>query len=383
MKIEVAKPDLEAALKVASIGTLSSSSDLTSHFIFRCKEDGQVEVLSSNSRLAISMPIAGCKVEKEEGVQAFTIEAWRLNKWITGVEDTVITLSITEGSIKASSPRGHAVFQSMDPSQFPYWDNLFATTEVSTKLPAPRFHAALSQVRLFISDKDTTSPKLAQTEIADGALQATDKGAFVAVCLPELKNSKLRIHGKDIGQVLSFLSTCGADPVEVREHDRCLFLVRMDGGVLSVGRPTHAFPDVNFDMEDGDPAWWTVRVADLKKAINFLAAAAAKEDTRMNFVLAQGVVRVSMSSATVGERSSLDIEVLDQGVQEGINPPVPEGGFDVPYPYLLKILGEWCGNDIRFGLTPKYDKNKKVCGWVRFHEDRGGDDYLSLLIWVG
>lgn len=382
MKIEVAKPDLEAALKVASIGTLSSSTDLTGHYIFRCKEGDQVEVLSSNSRIAISMPIAGCKVEREEGLSAFTIEAWRLNKWITGVEDTVLTFTLSEGSVKASSPRGHAVFQSMDPSQFPYWDNLFASTEVTTKLPAQRFHAALSQVRLFISDKETTSPKLAQTEVAGGALQATDKGAFVAVCLSELAESKLRIHGKDMGSVLSFLSHSGAEPVEIRENDRCVFIVRPDGGVLSVGRPTHVFPEVKFDKKEGDPAWWTVRVVDLKKAINFLAAAAAKEDTRTNFVLDGGVVRISMSSATVGERSSLDIEVLEQGAQEDIDPPMPEEGFNVPYPYLLKVLGEWTGETIRFGLNPKLDKHKKTCGWVRFREDRGGDDYLSLLIWL-
>jgi hypothetical protein len=382
MKIEVAKPDLEAALKVASVGTLAAGNDLSSHYVFRVKEDGQVEVLSNNTRIGIAMPIAGCKVTREEGPTAFSLEAWRLNKWITGVEDSVVTLTLADGSVKASSPRGHAVFQSLDPSQFPYWDKLFAETEVTTTVPGPRFHAALSQVRLFISDKETTAPKLAQTESCKGALQATDKGAFVAVSLAEFEKSTLRIHGKDLGQVLSFLSNCGTDPVEVREHERCLFLVRPDGGVLSVGRPPHAFPEVTFDRKEGDPAWWTVRVVDLKKTINFLVAAAAKEDTRMNFVLDGGVVRVSMSSATVGERSSIDIEALEHGQAEDINPPMPEEGFDVPYPYLLKVLGEWCGETIRFGLNPKLDKHKKMCGWIRFREDRGGDDYISLLIWL-
>lgn len=380
MKIEVAKPDLEAALKVASIGT-TSGSDLTSHYVFRCKGEDQVEVLSNNARVGISMPIAGCKVTRSEGPSSFSIEAWRLNKWITGVEDTVLTLSLEDSTVKATSPRGKAMFQTMDPAQFPFWDQLFEATEAGTKVPAPRFHSALSQVRLFLSDKETTNPRLSQTEIASGALQATDKGAFVAVVLPEFASSHLRIHGKDIGQVLSFLSNCGTEAVEVRENDRCLFLVREDGGVISVGRPTQNFPEVVIPTDKEDPAWWDVRVVDLRKAINFLVAAAAKEDTRMNFRLEDNLVMVSMSSAT-GERSSLGIEALAQGEQENLKPPVPSEGFDVPYPYLLKVLGEWRGDAIRFGLTPKLDKQKKTVGWLRFREDRDGDDYLALLIWI-
>ena len=60
MKIEVAKPDLEAALGVVSIGTASTGSDLTTHFVFRRRDDGVIEVLSNNNRLGCSMPVAHC-----------------------------------------------------------------------------------------------------------------------------------------------------------------------------------------------------------------------------------------------------------------------------------------------------------------------------------
>lgn len=384
MKIEVAKPDLEAALQVVSIGTASTGSDLTTHFVFRYKaDDNTVEVLSNNNRLGCSMPIAGCKTHVDGDAQAFTVESWRLNKWISAVEDAVLSLELKDGTVKATSPKGSVKFQSLDPSQFPYWDETLGDTPEGTSIVAKRLHAALSHVKLFISDKDTTTPKLAVTEILNESLQATDKGALAVVTIEDLKSSNLRVHGKDLGQVLAFLSSCGDETVEVREHDRCLFLVRHDGGILSVGRPHHAFPDIALDKKPDDPHWWSVKTEELQSAINALSASASKEDTRLNFALEGAMVGLSMASAS-GERVTLHLEAQEHGSLE--EPPVdmPESGFDIAYPYLLKLLGQWREETIKFGLNPQLDKKtqKPKGGWVRFREDRDGDDYLTLLVWL-
>ena len=384
MKIEVAKPDLEAALQVVSVGTASTGSDLTTHFVFRYKaDDNTVEVLSNNNRLGCSMPIAGCKAHVDGDEQAFTVESWRIIKWISAVEDAVLSLELTDGTVKATSPKGSVKFQSLDPSQFPYWDETLGDTPEGTSLPAKRLQAALSHVKLFISDKDTTTPKLAVTEILHESLQATDKGALAVVTIADLNASNLRIHGKDLGQVLAFLSSCGDGAVEVREHDRCLFLVREGGGTLSVGRPHHAFPDIALDKKPDDPHWWSVKTEELQSAINALSASASKEDTRLNFSLDGAMVALSMASAS-GELVTLHLEAQERGSLEGSSVDMPESGFDIAYPYLLKLLGQWREETIKFGLNPQLDKKteKPKGGWVRFREDRDGDDYLTLLVWL-
>lgn len=383
MKIEVAKPDLEAALQVVSIGTQSKGNDLTTHYVFRQREDDVVEVLSNNNRLGCSMPIAGCKVAKGSPGDAFTVESSRLNKWIAASEDAVLSLQVDKGRVKATNPQGTVTFASLDPSQFPYWDEALESVSGGTKISAKRLHAALSHVRLFISDKDTTTPRIAVTEIRKESLQATDGGALTVITVPDLAKSNLRIHGRDLGQVLSFLGAAGEDSVECREHDRCLFLVRDDGGVLSVGRPHHAFPEIALHKEPDDPYWWVVKTEALERAIKSLEACASDEDTRMNFNLKDGMVTVAMTSA-VSDRNTLHLEALEHGSAEEAEVPMPEEGFDIAYPYLLKLLGKTKSETIRFGLNPNKDKKtgKQKGGWVRFREDRDGDDYLTLLVWL-
>lgn len=382
MKIEVAKPDLEAALQVVSIGAASTGSDLTTHFVFRRREDGIVEVLSNNNRLGCSMPIAGCKVEEDED-DAFTVESWRLNKWISAVEDASLTLELVEGTVKATSPKGSVKFQSLDAAQFPFWDTTFSETSDGTTINAKRLQSALSHVKLFISDKDTTTPKLAVTEVLNESLQATDKGALAVVTIDELKTSNLRIHGKDLGQVLSFLGTCGDDSVDIKEHERCLFIVRQDGGILSVGRPHHAFPDIQLDKKPDDPHWWSVQKDGLQSAINGLASSASKEDTRLNFHLEGDMIGLSMTSAS-GEKVTLHLDAIEHGSAEDAKIDMPPDGFDIAYPYLLKLLGQHKNDVVKFGLNPQLDKKTKKPkgGWVRFREDRDGDDYLTLLVWL-
>jgi DNA polymerase III sliding clamp (beta) subunit (PCNA family) len=401
MKIEVAKPDLEAALQVASIGSASTGSDLTTHFVFRHRdEDNGVEVLSNNNRIGCSMPIQGLKVSLSDDSSAFTVESWRLNKWISAVEDSVLTLELKDGVVKATSPKGSVKFQSLDPGQFSYWDKTLAEVTSSTTVNAKRLQTALSHVKLFISDKDTTQPKLAVTEIKKSALQATDKGALALVALDNLDESNIRVHGKDLGQVLAFLSQSGDEDVEIKEHDRCLFLVRHDGGVLSVGRPPHAFPDINIDRQGDDPHFWDLRKEEVISAINALAASASKEDTRVTFSAPkEGIVGVSMTSAS-GEKVSMHLEaqsttipaaeedgedtvVAGFGSQEDA-PEIPKGGFGIAYPYLLKLLGQWQSEIVRFGINPQVDKEtgKSKGGWVRFREDRDGDSFLTLLVWL-
>jgi hypothetical protein len=400
MKIEVAKQDLEAALGVVSIAASASGTDITTHFIFRYKEDlNVVEVLANNNRLGASMPMI-CNTNIDSDVQAFTVESWRLKQWISAVQDAALTLELVEGQVKATSPTGSVKFPSLDPKLFPYWDETFEATEPGVKVQAKRLNAALVHTRLFISDKDTTTPQYAVTEVKEESLLSSDKAALAVVTLqdkefsqekdaegndvdvvttvPVLTESHLRLHGKDLGHVLSFLSSCGDDPVEIREHDKATFFIREDGGALTVGRPVHAFPDITLDKKPDDPHWWTVKTDDLRSAVKVLVASAAREDHKLNFRMEKEMVGLSMNSVS-GDRSTLHLEALEHGSmdpdampknEEGELEdlvPMPEEGFNISYPYLLKLLGQYKSETIRFG---------------RFREERGGDDYLTLLVWL-
>jgi len=397
MKIEVAKRDLEAALQVVSISAASTGSDLTTHFVFRTNED-TVEVLSNNGRLGASAPF----IARIEGEGSFTIESWRLNKWIAAVEDAALTLEHKDNAVIATAPKGSVKFQSLDPSTFPYWDDQYGETEEGIKIAAKRFHAALSHAKMFISDKDTTNPTLAVTEIPEesAALQATDKGALAVVTLqrattttneegeevttytPEMTASNLRIHGKDLSQVLSFLSTCGDEGVELREHDRALFLLREDGSILNIGRPRHAFPELGLDdQSEKDPHWWTLKTQDIKSAIGALAASAPREERRIRFTAADNMVAMRMASAS-GSKNILHLEPLDSGSLDDAT-EMPDDGFEIAYPYLLNLLSQHKGDTLTFGLNPQVDdKGKHRGGWTRFRETRENDDFLTLLVWL-
>jgi DNA polymerase III sliding clamp (beta) subunit (PCNA family) len=384
MKIEIAKADLEAALAVVSPVAKTSNSDLTAHVVFRRLMNDQVEVLSNSGRIGASTILVGCKVtlgDDDDG--KFTIEAARLGKWIAPEEAGVITLEEEKpGVVVARGSFGFVKFLSDDPDKFPFWDDTFAEATQALAVKAKRLHSALSYVKLFVSDKDTTNPKLGVTEAINGALQATDKGALAVVTLPELKDSHLRLHREDLPYVLSFIagSSDAEGDIEIKEHDRCLFFVR-PGSVLLVAKTHHAFPAIALDKNAEDPHWWTLPAGKLQAAINGIAAAASKEDNRLRFQLEGERVMLSMT-APDGTRMVYQLDAAEPGSQDNAA-SLPDEGFDLSNNYLLKVLGHHQGESIRFGINPQFDKKTKKLqgGWVRFREDRNGDDYLTLLVW--
>lgn len=376
MKIDVAKRDLDAALQVVSIGTSGTGSDLSTHFLFR-ELDGQVSVLAYNGRLGAGIPLV-CKSDTSSGETAFTVESWRLKQWLGAVEDAALTLDYTDGVVKATSPKGTIKFRSLDPKAFPYWDDSLKAAEKTMEVEAGRLFEAFSHAKLFINEKkETSAPHLAVCEVKKGSLQATDQAALTLVTLDDLKDSSARVHGKDLQQVLSFLGLSDTDKVEVLEGDRSMFICRADGGVLSIGRPHTAFPNISVSKDSDDAHWWEVSTTDLESAILQLSASASKEDRRLtfNFDPEAKEVLMSMTSAS-GSTDILQLECPDFGSKDGAA-DIPEDGFAVEYPYLQALLSSYKGKTIRFGINPQ-----KKGGWIRFREDKGGDDYLTMLVWL-
>lgn len=382
MKIEVAKRDLVAALQVVSIGTSGTGSDLSTHFLFR-ENDGQVDVLAYHGRVGAGIPVV-CNVSRDGDDAAFTVESWRLKQWLDAANDAALTLAFNseDSTVKATSEKGTVDFRSLDPKAFPYWDESLAKATATLSISGARLHAAFSHAKLWINEKkETTAPHLAICEVKDGALQATDQAALSLVTIDEFEKSSLRVHGKDLQQVLAFLSLAGEDPVEVLEGKRSLFLRRVDGGVLSVGRPTVDFPDIKVDKTAEDVHYWTVPTEDVGSAIKQLSASASKEDRRLAFRFDDdsGRVVLSMTSAS-GADAELQIDVIESGSVDNPKFPLPTEGFAVEYQYLQSLLSQYKGKSLRIGITPMAEKGKM--GWIRFRDDRDGDDFLTLLVWL-
>ena len=385
MKIEVTKRDLEVALNTANVGVAGTGADMTTHFIFR-HVDGRVEVLANNGRLGVSSPLI-CNSQLSSDVDSFTVEAKRMKSWLSAVSDGVLTLEFDESDrrVVAKSPRGSITLNSLDPKNFPYWDNDFSSTEQGYSLKSKQLMGALNHVKLFVYEKDTKEPRLSVVEVKeteDGRiLESTDRAALGMVKLAALQDQgAFRIHNKDLGNVLAFLNTIGDEPVEIREHDKRTFFVRGDGALLNVGRPKHAFPDFKVGSGDeADPYAWTFQTELLKSSIRALVAGAPREESKIHFALDRNQVAISMPSATTG-RNTYQLELLESTNTE--DKDFPEDGFTVPYEHLLKILNQYKSESVTVGLSPRYGDNGKVRGGhCRFQEMRGENQYSVILVW--
>ena len=377
MKIEVAKSDLENALKVVSIGTSGSGGDLTTHLLFRHQE-GQTEILAYNGRLGTSSALV-CTTTAEEDDTAFTIESSRLTKWLGAAADVALTLESNDAIVTATSPLGSVKFRSLDPSGFPFWDKQLASAKKTMDIEASRLHQALQHSKGFISTLDTTRPEQAVTEIREGTLWATDQAGLSMVTLPEFVKSNARISGKDIPPILAFLAQSGDDKVEILEHKRSLFFRREDGSILNVGRPTTPFLELE-DIEDSQAHWWVVGCADLDRAIKQLSSSAAKEELRLNFNFdpADQMITLSMTSDS-GSTNTLKLPCPEFGSAEDVEEGMPQAGWTVEYTYIQRVLGSYRGGKtIRLGLNPAGEDG----GWSALSEDRDGDKYRTVLVWM-
>ncbi len=373
MRITVAKSDLEGALRVAEIGT-GSGADISSHFVFRIK-DGTAEILSWNQRVCVKVPVANCTVEGDEG-KAFTAEASRIGRWLGGVGDEPVEISdVGDGDVRLVAPNTSIEIPSLDPSKYAYWDAVYAAAKQTASVKGSRLAAALAYVRTFIHDSnDTTRPEIAQTEVVDGVLWATDKKAMTLVTLDVLSGSNLRIFGKDIGLVTKFLTLKGDEEVAVLEHDRQLFLRRPDGAVLGVVRPISQFPKFSVDQKEVPTIFWEVRTEDLLKGVKCLSAAAESMDNpRIRFAFDNGKVVLAVKGIS-GKQNLYLIAPIEHEGTDGL----PADGFSIDQSYIDKVVKQFNPVTLKFGIH-KRDGG----GFIRFRYTPADntDEYLTVVVW--
>jgi hypothetical protein len=379
MNIEVAKSDLEDALKVAST-TVGSGTDLSSHYLFRLRGE-KAEVLSYDMRVFSGAPFTA-KVEGDDG-EAFTVEAWRLDKWIASVGNGVLTLATGEsGEVIAKGPRSKIKLRSLDPTRFPFWDGLLDNSESMGEVEADVLRRALSLSKTFVSTDDTNRPELCQVESVGGTMQATNRRAVSSVKVRAIPGLSLRIPGKDIGTVLKFLGDRNTqeNPVDVKEARRDgdapsgVIFYRPDGSYVGVSRPTSPMPKLPIEAEESDVSL-TLDVEEFMGGVAVLQASAKKDKAGVvSFASKDGSLVISMPSDAGG----VDEYPLITSTEDGLG----EVTFSLDHSYIKSLADQFDLDSIRLGVH-----QRGRGGYVSFLHDEGSDDdgvgnqYHTVIVW--
>ena len=387
MKFQVAKSDLLDALQTVSGSMASGEGDITSHFLFRMSPSNptQVEVLTACQRVFSSCPVKAAVLSEGE---AFTVEGWRVKKWLGVIGDTAVTIENTAGGdVRFDAGTYVQTFHSLDPQNFNLWDKTFAKAVSKGTLPAHRLASALKSGKLFASKDETNMPEAVVVDVRNGLLTAMDKRSVVVFFkVTGLEQSSLRIHTKDVPVLTGFLSSIEGD-VEILENERNLFLKRAaDGAVYGETRYQVDYPNLSPPSNE-DQRTWTVSVDGLRRAILSNQCGASKDDNRLYLSLPDedGPLLVSMKNEN-GKTTAISVP-CDAVLNVADAADLPKEGFPVSCSHMLDILelvGSAAGSMITLGVNVNPAKKHRYIRVVRtlFAEEVGnaeGDQYVYVL----
>jgi DNA polymerase III sliding clamp (beta) subunit (PCNA family) len=369
--MDINSSDLELALKVVRT-TVGSSSDISSHYVFRNVGD-KLEVLSYDGSTFSSCIVPNTTVDSSV---KFTVEARRLHALLSTVgSNQVLNILVGDDGVAFRTSRGKPIpFYSLDPSLFPFWDEVLSKAKSTVKVSADRLHAAFAHAKQFIFDQESKAAHLCVAEFRGGVLYSTDNTGVSLVKMPGMEGSSLRVYVNDIGNVLSFLATAKGTDVELLESDRASFIRRADGAVFGETVFGHRFPDYAVDWELVDDQSWSIFQEELLGALKLLQSAAKTDDSRVRFQRVGDEVVLSMTDAS-GKLMSQTIPMVEFTQHEKGIKDMPV--FGIADAYIIKLLNGNNNTKVTLGVT-KREKG----GWLRVRDVRGTDTYLTTLAWL-
>jgi len=375
MKIEVAKNDLDFALNTTRTA-VGNGTDITSHYLFRI-HNKKMEVLSQNLRVFSGAPVI-CNFEGEEG-DAFTVESWRLDKWLSGASDGVLTLTYNgNGDVQAKSGRSSIRLRSLDASKFPFWDKLISSATTVGTIAPEKITRALNLTKNFVSTDDTLKPELCQVESIDGTFWATDRKGVCSAKVP-MGDLNIRIPAKDITPVTKFLGN--EDSVEVltssREEDSgsCVLFKKETGHYLGVTKPVTQFPTLALDPDKIPDCTVSLDMDELTAGLAVLSASAPKgyESVTFRWDKENQKVVLSMPSVAGGnDEYPLSLAGLTVHSKEFET-------FTIDYPYLKGIVNAFGLDKIDLGVN-----SMGRAGFTSFKYEEQveeGNSYYAVIVW--
>lgn len=389
MTIKIAKLDFEQAIGVVGNTVSSTGGDISSHYVFRVK-DGKLTIYSYNNiRVFSSCPV----VADTDGDVMFTAEAWRVQDMLAAVSHSVLTLEpeftgdrVTEVTI--TSDRGGIEFSCLDPSLFPFWDEQIGEAKETARINANRLKNAFAHARMFISTDEGKSPQLCVCEFRGGCLYSTDQTAVSSIRVVGMENSAIRVHGKDVGALISFLDKAsdkeGRGEVTILEHERALFIKRDDGAVFGETLFGSRFPDFTVDWSLVDDFTWKIFREEFNGNVRFLSAGAEKGATKLTIEPKGNDLAMIMASVK-GKAKAVDLKTTDS-TKKADAQPLPEGGFSISHKHVTLALSDYSDSAVVIGVS-KRGKG----GWLRVRDERPiatgdttgeKDMYLTTVAWL-
>jgi len=338
MNIKISIEDLRAALGFVRPCVSAGGGDITSHYVFR-PNGGTVSVYSFSGKTFSSTPMAGAVVE---GEHSFTVEAKRLDLWLKTLADNIeieLTFDKDSSEVSATAPRGRNMFQSLDPSTFPWWDGLLEAATETAVVRADQLCSALQHARAFVCGEEHQMPHLCVVEARGGRLYSTDTTGAAFVEVPGMEKSTIRIHGKDLSTAMSFLGQLGSDEISIMEAPQAQFFIHNGDTCFGESRPKDAFPELTINEEDFHEAW-EMPTDEVSTAIRFLASGASWDDNRL-------AVERNSEGEVVFSMTSTSGKTLVQHVDADCSPEVPTEnpyGFSISHNHLLRLLN-LCSHD--------------------------------------
>ena len=376
MKITVAKPDLESALKVVNLAVGSGGSDLSTHYLFRSTEQG-AEVLAYNKRIFASSPLTCVVDTEEEGPAQFTAAAWRVGRWLEGCREGALSLLCKDKSVKLIGARTSIRCSTLDSTKFPFWDEGLEKANSIGSVNPTNLANTVGHSGKFTAEEDTTQPQLAQIEAREGAIWASDRYAVSMVETPSTPEMTIRVNTKDVSSLVRYLTLVEHD-VEILEDEKASYFRCEDGSVFGVARPPVQFPKLNIDRDAEPAASFELPLEDLRDAILQLSAGAAKEDKVMNIRHDEGNIILSMDAD--GVEGHCEFPITGAKI---VNGEVFDKGFDVEYNYLQSIGASFDLDTLAFGVHP-IGKG----GYLSFRhsgasatEDGPDNNYYTVIVW--
>lgn len=380
MKIETAKSDLQHALSTVSV-SVGTGNDITSHYLFRVKGE-EVEILSQNLRVFSGAPLIATH-DGNDG-DAFTVEAWRLDKWVSGVGDGVLTLDFNGSDVHAKSGRSKVRLRSLDPSKFPYWDGLLGSANDAGDVDPLVIVRALSLTKNFVSNDDTAKPELCQIESINGTFWATDRRALCCAEVPVVPELNIRIPGKDIPAVSKFLSDKEIDEVSVKTAERsaedgggaCVIFQKSTGHYLGVTRPTSKFPTLSVDPNKDPDSVIDLDMGEVNAAISVLQASAPKGYESLTFRYDNESEKVVLSMPSeAGGNDEYPLSLAE--VQNGEN---FDTEFTIDYAYLKGIVSTFSLDKVELGVNKRGRGGFTSFKYADAETDEA-NKYYSVIVW--
>lgn len=392
MKLTIKTETLQGALATTQPALNSSGQDISGHYLFRVKDD-TAEVLTFSGRLFASCPLETTSLDTT-GADApmFTVEGKRLQQWLSAVNSEEVSLTFKgDGQVVATSTRGEVILLSLDPSSFPFWDDVLAKVEEDDihVVDGARFSGALKHLGSFVSSDDTKNPNICVAEVSHeddsgerGAFKATNHVSLTKVDVAGLNKSTLRIHGQDISSLVRFLSKV-KENVQIYEHEYSMFVVRPDGGLFGWSRFSKGLPAIRLGKLDSTSFVWKVKPEDVLSAVQFLLAGAAKEQRDVHLKVEDGDPVLSMPAAYASGMTTVQLDGQSTEPEEDdsdgakLMAMLVKDGVRVRIDPLQKMMGSWQEEEITLRF---FFRNPS--GFCMAEEERDGDSYLVVLPFV-